>query len=76
MNKEAALIIGVVVAVLNAILTIAGTGNFDDGLQWEDLVPIIAPVLGALGIREAVWSQDSVDKLAPAAGSQRRAATR
>lgn len=63
MSKEAALIIGAVVAVLNGIVTVAGLGAFDDGLQWADLVPILAPLLGALGIREEVYSKATVQRL-------------
>ena len=63
MSKEAALIIGGVVALLNAIVTVAGLGSFDDGLQWEDLVAIALPVLGALGIRQQVFSKETVDQI-------------
>ena len=60
LSSEAALIIGVAVAALNAVVTVAGLGAFDDGLQWADLLPILIPVLGALGIRQEVYSKRTV----------------
>lgn len=71
MSREAALIIGVVVAIANAIVTLAGLGNFDDGLQWEDLILILGPTLGALGIRTQVWAQSTVDLLASRASQSK-----
>lgn len=62
MSKEAALILGGIAALVNGIVTVAGLGAFDDGLQFVDLIPILGPVLAAFGIRYEVWSQDSVDK--------------
>ena len=63
MQKEPALIIGILGAIVVAVLTVAGAGSFDDGLQWED-VGAIATVLLASGIiRQFVWSQNSVDQL-------------
>jgi hypothetical protein len=60
MSKEAALILGGVAALVNGIVTVAGLGGFDDGLQWEDLIPILAPVAAALGIRQEVFSKATV----------------
>lgn len=66
MKKEAALIIGAVVAGLNALLALLGAGGLDDGFQFNpDGIFILAPILGALGIRSQVWSQDAADHLAP-----------
>lgn len=73
--KEPALIIGVALAIVNGLLAVLGAGGFDDGFQWADLVPIIGPVLAALGIRQSVFSQRTVDALAPRS-VQRRVVSR
>lgn len=70
--KEAALIIGVVIAVLNGLATIIGLGAFDDGFQAADLIPILIPIAGALGIRQQVFSKETVAKIE----SQQRAGAR
>ena len=67
MSKEAALILGALAALINGIVTVAGLGSFDDGFQWEDLIPILAPVAAALGIREAVFSKAFIERFAPEA---------
>jgi hypothetical protein len=66
LKKEAALVIGLLVSILQALLALIGAGGLDDGFQFNpDGYLILAPILGALGIRSQVWSQDSVDALAP-----------
>lgn len=64
-KREAVLIGGIAIAVINAFITVLGAGGFDDGIQLADLVPIVGPILAALGIRTQVWSQVSADELAP-----------
>ena len=71
MHKEAALIIGAVVAGLNALAALIGLGGLDDGFQWADAVFIGTPIVGALGIRASVWSQQAVDLLAPRTSQDR-----
>ena len=64
LSKEAALILGGLAALVNGIVTVAGLGAFEDGLQWADLVPILAPLMASLGIRESVYSKFTVEHLA------------
>lgn len=55
MSKEPALILGVLAAIVNALLTLSGSGGLDDGFQWNpDGYLILVPVLAALGIRQSV----------------------
>ena len=63
LSKEAALVIGGIVAIANGIVTVAGVGGFEDGLQWEDLIAILTPLLGAWGIRELVFSKETVEEI-------------
>jgi hypothetical protein len=72
MQKEAALIIGAIIAGLSALLTLLGAGGFDDGLQLEDVGVILLPILGALGIRSQVFSENTVDQIARAASLNRK----
>jgi len=74
-GEEAALIVGAIVTVVNAIVTVAGVGGFDDGLQWEDLIAILTPLIGAGLIRQEVYSQKTVKEMVnTAAGTTLRPA--
>jgi len=62
MSKEASLILGALAAIVSGVVTIAGAGGFEDGFQLADLVPILAPLAAALGIRQSVFSLATVQK--------------
>jgi hypothetical protein len=68
--KEPAIIGGVILALAVAA-KIALSGGFDDGVQPTEVEFIAAPILAALGIRQAVFAPATVDKLAPRAVQQR-----
>lgn len=59
-QKEPSLIVGLIMAAATAALTLLGAGELEDGLQWPDVVAILIPILGALGIRAEVYSPATV----------------
>ena len=76
MSKEAAVVVGILVTIVNAVVLLAGLGGFDDGFQWEDLAAILTPLLGSAIVRQYVWSQDTVDQLASRDAQNKTVVTR
>ena len=66
-QNEAAVIIGVIIAALTALVEVIGAGGFEDGFQAADLIPVGLVILGALGIRTQVFSATSAKEIAQAA---------
>lgn len=72
LRTEPVLIGGIVLALINGLLALLGGGGLDDGFQWSTDVPIIlGPVLIALGIRQATYSQATVDQMVPRSTQKR-----
>jgi hypothetical protein len=65
LGKEPALILGALAAVAIAALQLASGGGFSDGLSIEEAGQILAPLAAVFGIRATVFSQSTVDELAP-----------
>lgn len=69
--KEPAVVIGIIVgaliALLQGVLGLADAGGLDDGLSLNEAGTIVMPVIAGLLIRFKVFSQQTVDLLAPRA---------
>jgi hypothetical protein len=65
LGREPALILGALAAAVVAALQLASGGGFSDGLSIEEVGQIATPIAMAFGIRFKVWSQASVDRVAP-----------
>lgn len=77
LQRYPALIIGAVVVIVNAIITLGGAGSLDDGFQWNpDGYAILVPLLGFVGLHTQVFSQRVVDEIEPSRNAQRRAVRR
>lgn len=77
LRKYPALIVGAILAGIQAYISIKGAGSLDDGFQFNpDGYMILTPVLGALGIHTQVFSQHTVDVLEPSRKKQHQAVKR
>jgi hypothetical protein len=71
MQKEPIITLGVIlaliIAVAQAALGIADAGGFENGVQTPEWLVIVAPLVTAIVARlnPNVWSQATVDALAP-----------
>lgn len=61
LGKEPAIILGAVAAALAAAFGV----DYSDGFQAAEAVTIASPIAAAFSIRLAVFSQSTVDELAP-----------
>ena len=76
LQKEPALIIGLVGSLAAGLITLIGLGQLNDGLQWVDVPIIVGPLLLGLASRQLTFPQATVDLLAPRTEQRKAVAAR
>lgn len=71
LQKNPALILTFLLALATAIATVSGMGEFNDGIQATDVGLILTQLAVGLGIKSQVFSQETVDRLAPRSEQRR-----